>query len=215
MIHHGLWDWDLPAAPNLVDIEVDGRPIKAVAQVSKHGFTYVFDRVTGEPVWPIEERPVPQSTVPGEKSSPTQPFPTKPPPFDRQGISREDIIDFTPELREEALKTLEGFNYGPLFTPPTVEPFMVLPSAGGGANWNGAAFDPETGILYIPSKTTPSVNRLVAPDPEVSDHRYQGGGARAQGPQGLPFFKPPYSRITAVDLSPVPSQSRTLVRGDR
>ncbi len=201
MIHHGLWDWDLPAAPNLVDIEVEGRPIKAVAQISKHGFTYVFDRATGEPVWPIEERPVPQSTVPGEKSSPTQPFPTKPPPFDRQGISEEDIIDFTPELREEALKILEGFNYGPLFTPPTVEPFMVLPSAGGGANWNGAAFDPETGLLYIPSKTVPSVSRLVAPDPEISDHRYQGGGARAQGPQGLPFFKPPYSRITAVDLN--------------
>lgn len=201
MIHHGLWDWDLPAAPNLVDIEVAGRQIKAVAQVSKQAFVYVFDRVTGEPVWPIEERPVLQSTVPGEKSSPTQPFPTKPPPFDRQGISEDDVIDFTPELKKEALEILKGFNYGPLFMPPTVEPFMILPSAGGGANWNGAAFDPETGILYIPSRTGPSASRLVEPDPEVSDHRYQGGGARAEGPQGLPFFKPPYGRITAVDLS--------------
>ena len=201
IIHHGLWDWDLPAAPNLIDIEVDGRAIKAVAQVTKHGFTFVFDRVTGEPVWPIEERPVPQSTVPGEQSSPTQPFPTRPAPFDRQGIAVDDLIDFTPELRQEALEILEGFNHGPIFMPPTVEPFVILPSAGGGANWNGAAFDPETNILYIPSKTTPSSNRLVAPDPAVSDFRFQAGGARIQGPQGLPLFKPPYGRITAVNMN--------------
>ena len=169
--------------------------------MTKHGFTFVFDRVTSEPVWPIEERPVPQSTVPGEKTSATQPFPTHPAPFDRQGITVDDLIDFTPELRQEALKILEGFNYGPMFMPPSVEPFVILPSAGGGANWNGAAFDPETNILYIPSKTTPSANSLAAPDPEISEFRYQGGGARIQGPQGLPLFKPPYGRITAVNMN--------------
>ena len=190
IIHHGLWDWDLPAAPNLMDIEVDGRSIKAVAQVTKHGFTFVFDRVTGEPVWPIEERPVPQSTVPGEKTSPTQPFPTHPPPFDRQGITVDDLIDFTPELHQEGLAILEKFHYGPIFMPPTVDPFVILPSAGGGANWNGAAFDPETKILYIPSKTTPSASSLVAPDPKVSDFRYQGKGVRIQGPRGLRYSNP-------------------------
>ncbi|MEE2823163.1 MAG: pyrroloquinoline quinone-dependent dehydrogenase [Acidobacteriota bacterium] len=201
IIHHGLWDWDLPAAPNLMDIEVDGRSIKAVAQVTKHGFTFVFDRVTGEPVWPIEERPVPQSTVPGEKTSPTQPFPTHPPPFDRQGITVDDLIDFTPELHQEGRAILEEFHYGPIFMPPTVDPFVILPSAGGGANWNGAAFDPETKMLYIPSKTTPSASSLVAPDPKVSDFRYQGKGVRIQGPRGLPLFKPPYGRITAINLN--------------
>jgi quinoprotein glucose dehydrogenase len=114
IVHHGLWDYDLPAAPNLLDIEVDGRKIKAVAQTSKQGFVYVFDRITGEPVWPIEERPVPQSTVPGERSSPTQPFPTKPPPFEPQGISDSTLIDFTPELRQQALDLIRDIDYGPL-----------------------------------------------------------------------------------------------------
>ena len=113
-IHHGLWDWDFPTGPNLLDITVDGRPIKAIAQVSKQGFTYVFDRVTGEPVWPIEERPVPQGNVPGEWYSPTQPFPTKPPPFDRQGFAIEDVIDFTPELRAGALEIITSrARFGP------------------------------------------------------------------------------------------------------
>ena len=119
-VHHGVWDYDFPTAPNLVDIVVDGRPIKAVVQVSKQAFTYVFDRVTGEPVWPIEERPVPPSTVPGERLSPTQPFPTKPPPFDRQGVTIDDLIDFTPELRQQALDIIEDYVIGPIFTPPIV-----------------------------------------------------------------------------------------------
>lgn len=121
MAHHGLWDYDLPAAPNLVDIQVNGQPTKAVAQTSKQGFLYVFDRVTGQPIWPTEERPVPQSTVPGEKSSPTQPFPVKPPPFDRQGVTADDVLDFTPELRKQALAVLEKYNYGALDTPPSLE----------------------------------------------------------------------------------------------
>ena len=151
MVHHGLWDYDNPAAPNLVDITVDELPIKAVVQVTKQGFAYVFDRVTGEPVWPIEERAVPRSTVPGERTSPTQPFPTKPAPFERQGITIDDLIDFTPELRAEAIQILNEYVYGPLFTPPSVggdEPdatqgTVQLPGWVGGADWNGAAFDPR------------------------------------------------------------------------
>ena len=118
-VRHGLWDYDFPASANLVDIVVDGREIKAVAVVSKQAFTYVFDRVTGEPVWPIEERPVPVSNVPGEQTSLTQPFPTKPPPFDVQGVTVDDLIDFTPELRSEAIQILNRYEWGPLFTPPT------------------------------------------------------------------------------------------------
>ena len=120
-VHHGLWDYDFPATPILGDITVDGRRIPAVMQVSKQAFTYVFDRRTGQPVWPIEERPVPQSTVPGEWTSPTQPFPTKPPPFDLQGSIEENLIDFTPELRKRALRQLRNFEHGPLFTPPLTE----------------------------------------------------------------------------------------------
>src|SRR5262249_8948109 len=139
MVHHGLWDYDLPAAPNLIDIQVGGRRIKAVAQVSKQGFCYVFDRVMGRPVWPIEERPVPPSSVPGERPSPTQPFPSKPAPFDRQGMTKEDVIDFTPELRREALAILEKYHYGPLFTPPSLDrPTINLPGIAGGASWAGA-----------------------------------------------------------------------------
>jgi quinoprotein glucose dehydrogenase len=202
LVHHGLWDYDIPAAPTLVDITVDGRPIKAVAQVTKQGFVYVFDRVTGEPVWPIEERPVPQSTVPGERVSPTQPFPTKPPAFERQGVTIDDLIDFTPELRAEAEEIVSRFDYGPIFTPPSERGTVNLPGWGGGANWQGAAFDPETGYLYVPSRTGPMVVQVVEADPERSDFQYMRGGERsAAGPQGLPLFKPPYARVTAYDLN--------------
>ena len=202
LVHHGLWDYDIPAAPTLVDITVDGRPIRAVAQVTKQGFVYVFDRVTGEPVWPIEERPVPQSTVPGERVSPTQPFPTKPPAFEPQGVTSDDLINFTPELRAEAEAILSEFDYGPLFTPPSERGTINMPGWGGGANWQGAAFDPETGYLYVPSRTGPMVGQLVEADPERSDFRYRRGGGRSlAGPQELPLFKPPYARLTAYDLN--------------
>lgn len=207
-VHHGLWDYDFPCAPNLVDITVDGRDIKALAQVSKQGFTYVLDRRTGEPVWPIEERPVPQSTVPGERASPTQPHPTKPPPFERQGVTESDLIDFTPELLEEARKIASQYVLGPLFTPPVVVGendklgTLMLPSAAGGANWRGAAYDPETQTLFVPSMSLMMMNGLSKPDPARSEFDYVYGATfLPQGPQGLPMTKPPYSRITAIDLN--------------
>lgn len=202
MVHHGLWDYDLPAAPNLVDIQVDGRHIKAVAQVSKQGFVYVFDRLNGEPVWPIEERPVPQSTVPGERSSPTQPFPTWPAPFEPQGISDATLIDFTPELRAEALSIISDLDYGPLFTPPSERGTIIFPGYSGGTTWTGAAVDPETGVMYVPSFSAPRFVRLRQPEPGESDFGYiRDSSFSVTGPQGLPLVKPPYARITAIDLN--------------
>ena len=212
--HHDVWDWDLPCAPILADITVDGRAIKAVAQPTKQGFVFVFDRVTGEPVWPIEERPVGASDVPGELLSLTQPFPTKPPALDRQGFGPDDLIDFTPELRAEAEQIVARFRMGPMYVPPSIAdangPYgtLMLPSQTGGGNWPGAALDPETGIFYQYTKTT--VARLaLMNDPERSNMDFIGG-ARPPGVnptdlalsvQGLPLVKPPWGRITAVDLN--------------
>jgi quinoprotein glucose dehydrogenase len=209
MVHHDLWDYDNPTAPVLADVTVNGRRIKAVVQVTKQAFAFVFDRVTGEPVWPIEERPVPKSNVPGEWTSPTQPFPTKPAPFDRQGITDDDLIDFTPELKAEAREIVKQWTIGPMFTPPTVEGAdgkkgtMYLPGWVGGANWGGAAFDPETGVLYVPSVTFPWLGALV---PGKGRFAYQQTRQRLDrvpgpGPRGLPITKPPYGRITAIDLN--------------
>lgn len=205
-VHHGVWDYDLPGAPVLCDITVNGRKIKAVAQITKTGFTFVLDRKTGKPVWPIQERPVPKSTVAGERLSPTQPFPTKPAPFERQGSVEENLIDFTPELRAEAKAILDQYDHGPLFTPPTERGTINLPGWGGGGNWWGAAFDPQTGMFYIPSITSPIVVKLVKPDPARSNFNYVRGGAVSlgagvEGPRGLPLFKPPYGRITAINLN--------------
>ena len=211
-VHHGIWDYDLPTAPVLLDLVVDGREIPALAQVSKQAFTFVFDRRTGEPVWPIEERPVAPSTVPGEKTAPTQPFPTKPPPFQRQGVSEDDLLDLTPELRAEA-ETIAGFyTLGPLYTPPTLmedrgnRGTLTVPGALGGANWPSVAADPETGILYVSSGLDMNVLGLEN-DPERSSMRYIQGRARelrlpeGGGPQGLPLLKPPWGKITAIDLN--------------
>jgi quinoprotein glucose dehydrogenase len=268
-VHHGIWDMDIPCAPILADITVDGRKIKAIAQITKQGWVYVLDRTNGQPVWPIEERPVEKGDVPGEWYSPTQPFVTKPPPFDRQGVSPDDVIDFTPELHAEGLKLLSRYKIGPIFTPPVVSKVegplgtLIMPSVTGGANWQGGALDPETNKLYVYSVTAPSALGLVQPDPTKSDFGYVLGVARANAPpvqtqsessgparnepatasgqdlstasgargqapaaaggrgqapggrggagggggggalsvQGLPLIKPPYGRITAIDLN--------------
>ena len=205
--HHDIWDYDLPAPPVLADITVDGKSIKAVAQVTKQAFTFVFDRVTGKPVWPIEERPVPQSNVPGEKTSLTQPFPTKPAPFDVQGYSEDLLIDFTPAMRKEALKIVERYDKGPLYSPITeYDPpeklgSLMIPDAVGGANWQGAVLDPETGILYVSSSTVLRPMSLQSA-PDMSDMNYVAFQTSARiGPHGLPLAKPPWGRITAIDLN--------------
>ncbi|PCI77589.1 MAG: pyrroloquinoline quinone-dependent dehydrogenase [SAR86 cluster bacterium] len=208
MVHHGIWDYDTPAAPNLMDITVDGREIKAIAQVTKQGFTYVFDRATGVPVWPIIEREVPPSTIPGERASPTQPFPTKPPAFAPQGLTIDDLIDFTPELRAEAIEILNAYTYGPIFTPPTLprddghRGTILRPGAGGGANWPGAGIDPKVGVLFIPSADNPTVPFMgtLAPG-ETNFNYYRLANQGVRGPQGLPLLKPPYATITAIDMN--------------
>jgi len=238
-VHHGVWDMDVPCAPILADITVNGRTIKAVAQPTKQAFLYVLDRVTGQPVWPIEERAVPKGDVPGEWYSPTQPFPTKPPAYDRQGLSTDDLIDFTPELRAEAVQLLSKYKSGPLFTPPVVSRIegplgtLTLPMNTGGTNWPGGSYDPETHILYVFSQTAVSSMGLVPPDPKTSDMNYvqgsatsgvrrnpgvggsadaaaspdgrgssgEGSGGGGLNVRGLPLVKPPYGRITAIDLN--------------
>ena len=263
LVHHGIWDMDIPCAPILMDLTVNGRAIQAIGQPTKQGWIYVFDRVTGIPVWPIEERRVEKGEVPGEWYSPTQPFVTKPPPYDRQGVAIDDLIDFTPALREEAVKVASRYKIGPIFTPPVVSTWpgplatLMLPNATGGANWQGGAFDPETKMFYIFTNTNPTPLGLVKPDPTKSDFDWiqgtarnpnapvpspaagaasgggrgagytiseagspiptpaggrGGGGAAAAGGggegggggpnvQGLPLIKPPYGRITALDMN--------------
>ena len=180
LVHHGIWDHDIPCAPILIDIMIDGRLVKAVAQPTKQVFLYVFDRETGEPIWPIEERPVPAGDVPGEWYSPTQPFPTKPPAYDRQGVTIDDLIDFTPELRAEAVKVASRYKMGPLFTPPVVSKregplgTFIRPAR---TNWPGGAYDPETHILYVPSSAAFSALGIVPPDPGQSDLEYIQGNA--------------------------------------
>jgi len=226
LVHHGIWDMDIPCAPILIDITQDGVPVKALAQPTKQGFLYVFNRATGEPIWPIEERPAPQGDVPGEWYSPTQPIPTKPPAFDRQGVSLDDLIDFTPELHAEAVKLAGRYKIGPLFTPPIVSraegplQTLVLPSNLGGANWPGGSFDPETHTLYVFSQTNIVPIGLIPPPSERSDMDFVSGraaagetgrpgdapaatpteGAPLMTVQGLPLVKPPYGRITAYDM---------------
>ncbi len=202
-VHHAVWDYDVPCPPILADITVDGREIKAVAQPTKQGWVYVFDRQTGEPVWPIEEQPVEVGSVPGEWYSPTQPFPTKPPPFERQGFQLEELIDFTPELRAEALETVSQYKTGPVFTPPIVRGdngllgTLFVPN---GANWPGGSYDPETGFLYVFSHTLSRVLGLVH-DPARSSMDYVNGRSRRVTVRGLPIMKPPWGRITAIDLN--------------
>jgi quinoprotein glucose dehydrogenase len=210
--HHPIWDLDIPAAPMLGDIVVDGRPIKAVAVPTKQSMLYVFDRATGEPVWPIVEKPVPQSTVPGEKTSPTQPFPTKPPAYARNFLSKDDVIDFTPELRAEALKLLERYKWEEtLFSPPVqgdVNGLLGAVQVGntlGGTNWPGGGFDPESNVVFVHAANAGVSAYSVQHRPDLGDGQFVSGVAGRQGGsalnvQGLPIVKPPYGVLAAIDL---------------
>ncbi|MCY4264702.1 MAG: PQQ-binding-like beta-propeller repeat protein [Gammaproteobacteria bacterium] len=221
MVHHDIWNYDNPMAPILLDLTMPDRgEVPAVMQVTKQSFVYAFNRLTGEPIWPIEERPVPQSTVPGEKLSPTQPFPTRPAPFDIQGISADDLVDWTPELHQQAIDGLADYMMGPLFLPPIQRGHesgkraaMFCPGGGGGANITAPAVaDPATGILYVSSRSACSPIQLVPG--EEADLQYElptgttfaqyasGPGAGApRHPAQIPYFKPPYSRITAINMN--------------
>ena len=209
LIHHGIWDYDNPAPPTLVDVTHDGRRIKAVAMVTKQGYTYVFDREDGTPLWPIIEMPVPQSDVPGEATSATQPIPSKPAPFERQGFSVDDLIDLTPEILAEAMEIAANYRMGPLYSPPSLinDPDgtrgrLVLPGWGGGASWPGAGVDVEEGILFVPSLTVPVVVALGPGDPGGTNPDYvRLGPIYPPGPRGLPLVKPPWGRVTAIDLN--------------
>lgn len=200
-VHHDLWDYDLPTPPMLADIMVNGRKRKAAIQVTKMAYVFAFDRATGEPLFPIVETPVPASTMPGEKASPTQPIPVKPKPFDRQGMGPEQLIDFTPALHAEAANILSRYVYGPMYTPPSPAGgpdgklgTFYMPGWVGGANWTGAALDPDTGVIYVPSVSVPWIGRdNYKRPPENSLYM--------EGPQGLPMVKPPWGRITAIDMN--------------
>jgi quinoprotein glucose dehydrogenase len=209
IVHHGLWDYDLPAAPILATITVDGRRIDAVVQLTKQGLAFVFDRVTGEPVWPIEERPVAKSDMPGEQTWPTQPFPTKPPAFSEQGVSLDDAFDLTPALRDAARAELAKYRLGPLYTPPSLQGTVMRPGVIGGANWGGGAFDPQSGMLYVKtSSNNPAILRLAEPDRSAANPRreevdadYINRSPNATFMDGLPLLKPPYGHLTAINLN--------------
>jgi quinoprotein glucose dehydrogenase len=202
-VRHGLWDYDLPAQPTLLTITVDGREIDAVAASSKMGFLFVFDRATGEPVWPIEDRPVIQSDVPGERTSPTQPFPTKPPAFAPQGFTEDDLVDFTPALRAEALQVVRPYRTGPLYLPPSLQGSFAQPGIIGGGNWGGTAVDPETSLLYVKSTNSPAVLALGAVDTTRTEGRLGIDRTRRsiRLASGIPIQKPPYGTLTAIDMN--------------
>ena len=223
LVHHGIWDMDIPCAPMLVDITVNGQPVKALAQPTKQSILYVFNRVTGQPIWPIEEKPVPKGDVPGEWYAPTQPMPAKPAPYGRNGFSVDDVIDFTPELKAQGLQLISKYKIGPLFTPPVVSkaegPLGTLDigCCQGGTNWPGGSYDPQTHVLYVYGKSELASLGLVPPSAGRSDMNFvrgtagqpaqpgggEGGGGAAAGAltvQGLPLFKPPYGAITAINL---------------
>jgi quinoprotein glucose dehydrogenase len=233
LVHHGIWDMDIPCAPILTDITVNGQTVKAVAQPTKQAFLYVFDRVTGKPIWPIEEKPVEKGEVPGEWYAPTQPFPTKPPNYDIQGILENNLIDFTPELHAEGLKAASRYKLGPMFTPPVVSKWegplatLTAATAGGGSNWPGGSYDPVTHIVYVESQSIITPIGLVPAGNTRSDMNYisgqamppdapanrpspgrggavaegEGGGPGGLNVRGLPLLKPPYGRLTAIDLN--------------
>jgi quinoprotein glucose dehydrogenase len=204
IVHHGIWDYDLPSPPNLVAIKPGGRAVDAVVQLTKQGLVFVFDRLTGKPVWPIEERPVPPSDVPGERAWPTQPFPSKPPPIAELGASEADAFDLTPELRAAAVNELRKLRLGSLYTPPSAQGTLQRPGIIGGANWGGAAFDPSSGWLIVKTSNQAHVARLGKPEQrpaEVEAEYTRQGDTSAEFNNGIPMLKPPYAHLTAIDLN--------------
>jgi quinoprotein glucose dehydrogenase len=217
LVHHGVWDYDLPTAPVLATVRSAGGERDLVVQLTKQGFAFVFDRVTGEPIWPIEERPVPSSDVPGERLSTTQPFPTRPAPFARQGFTEDEVVDFTPALRALALRTVRAFRSGPLYSPPSLDGTILMPGLIGGAGWGGGAFDPGTNTLYVKASNSPALIRLHQPPPSdtiLADYAFDRGASLrfteltaedsaslAASPRGIPLHRPPYGTLTAIDLN--------------
>jgi quinoprotein glucose dehydrogenase len=220
LVHHGLWDYDPPAPPVLGTIRVRGRTIDAVAVPTKMGYLFVFDRVTGRPVWPITEQPVAASDVPGERAAPTQPVPSLPAPFSKQGFTEADVVDFTPEIRARALEIIRPFRLGPLYTPPSMQGTVVMPGAIGGSGWGGGAFDPESGVIYIKATNSPALYRIYkTPSPtDTVDASYmvdlphsslslsleapKDTAGEHQAPvTDIPIVKPPYGTLTAIDLN--------------
>ena len=208
LVHHDIWDMDISSSPILVDINANGRPIKALVQVTKQAFAYVFDRTTGQPVWPMDEKAVPKSDVSSEWTSPTQPIPSKPPAFERQGLTRDDLIDFTPQLHGMALQVMESYRMGPLFTPPSLiggadktKGYIQVPGYNGGSNWESGAADPETGFVYVGSLLRPDLVGLVKPENGKYDSDLIRDAGAVPTVKGLPLVKPPYGRITAYDMN--------------
>ncbi|MGD9903116.1 MAG: PQQ-binding-like beta-propeller repeat protein [Vicinamibacterales bacterium] len=206
-IHHDIWDYDNTTAPMLIDVRRGDRTVPAVALMTKQAFTYVFDRVDGTPLWPIVERPVPASDVPGERAAATQPFPSKPPAFDRQGFTVDDLMDFTPDLRARAVEAVKGYRLGAMYQPPSLaaapdgtKGTILLPGVQGGAQWEHGAADPGSGVIYVSSATQPSLVALEKSGESDMDWvAVQGRGVPTV--DGLPIVKPPYGRVTAIDLT--------------
>jgi quinoprotein glucose dehydrogenase len=222
LVHHGLWDYDPAAPPTLITVQHEGKPVDAVIVAGKTGFLYAFERTNGRPLWPIEERPVPHSGMAGELSSPTQPMPVKPAPFTRQGFTPNDVIDFTPELRQAALAQLSHYRFGPIFNPPSIEGSIIMPGWIGGAAWGGGSYDPETQTYYVKGNNAPTLAQLrragaasdtvdadfvvglhltpqltfPAPRPGLLSRFYRGSDSLPP----LPINKPPYGTLTAIDL---------------
>lgn len=200
LVHHDLWDYDCPAFPTLITVKRGGRMIDAVAQITKQGFLFLFDRVTGKPLYDIVERPVPSSDVPGEKTSPTQPFPIKPIAFAKQDFTPDDITNISKEAHEAVVEKLKGVQFGPLFTPPSVEGTVYAPGTIGGGNWSGASFDPTTGLLYVNANNFPRVIKLLPSGDKNAPYK-EGGQIRLTDHEGYPGVKPPWGTLTAIDVN--------------
>jgi quinoprotein glucose dehydrogenase len=203
-LHHDLWDHDLPVYPNLVTVTQNGKATDAVAQVTKTGYVFLFDRATGQPLFPIEERPVPASDIPGEAAAPTQPVPVKPPPFSAQFLDETNVTDIGAANRASVLERLKSIRGGPAFNPPSRQGTVVIPGFHGGANWSGASFDPTTGWLYVNSNNVPNITSLVDAKPGKAP-RYgpyeHAGYEQFQDHEGYPAIKPPWGVLSAINLN--------------